>query len=252
MGKLLRKILLFGIYNSEKIQIWGIGKFATSEYKKEFKKNSRFFINLPYYSDLSRFQNNQLFEKIDIDINLNKINIIYSGSLIRRKGVDDLALAFLGSAKRNRNLHLTLMGLGDLKAEMLEILREVSERVKFIGFIDWDDLPNQYLSSHILCVPSKYDGWNLVVPEGLASGLPVITSDMVGAAHDLITQDENGWIFKAGDVHALEECFNKVALLSPRKFIRMTKAAREAVSNHSLDSGAKFFISSCAQAIELW
>jgi glycosyltransferase involved in cell wall biosynthesis len=60
----------------------------------------------------------------------------------------------------------------------------------------------------VLCVPSRYDGWGLVVPEGLASGLPVIATDRMGAALEFVENGRNGWLIPAGDgsaVNAMRE-----------------------------------------------
>ncbi len=70
----------------------------------------------------------------------------------------------------------------------------MSERVEFAGFKDWNELPGEYASADVLCVPSRYDGWGLVVPEGLASGLPVIATDRMGAALEFVETGRNGWL----------------------------------------------------------
>jgi UDP-glucose:(heptosyl)LPS alpha-1,3-glucosyltransferase len=44
----------------------------------------------------------------------------------------------------------------------------------------------------------------MVVAEALAAGLPVVVSDMVGAA-ELVVPGENGWVVRAGDADALAE-----------------------------------------------
>ena len=83
------------------------------------------------------------------------------------------------------------------------MLGPVSERVEFTGFKDWDELPELYASADVLCVPSRYDGWGLVVPEGLASGLPVIATDRMGAALEVYSNGVNGWLIPASDESAI-------------------------------------------------
>ena len=54
-------------------------------------------------------------------------------------------------------------------------------------------------------LPSRYDGWGVVVNQALGAGLPVICSDMVGAGHDLVEEGVNGLKFRAGDTDSLAE-----------------------------------------------
>src|ERR1700751_4608744 len=75
--------------------------------------------------------------------------------------------------------------------------------VGFVGFRDWDELPREYAAANMLCVPSRYDGWGLVVPEGLAAGLPVIATDRMGAALEFVESGRNGWLIRAGGEEAL-------------------------------------------------
>ncbi len=52
--------------------------------------------------------------------------------------------------------------------------------------------------------------WGLVVNEAMNAARPVIVSDQVGCAPDLIRQGQNGFVFRAGDVAALREALVKV------------------------------------------
>ena len=92
-----------------------------------------------------------------------------------------------------------IVGDGELRESLAQTLRPVSERVEFVGFKDWHELPGEYARADVLCVPSRYDGWGLVVPEGLASGLPVIATDRMGAALEFVENGRNGWLIPAGD-----------------------------------------------------
>ena len=57
----------------------------------------------------------------------------------------------------------------------------------------------------MLVVPSLYEPWGLVAHEGLASGLPVIATDQVGAADDLIEPGLNGDVVAALAAGSAEE-----------------------------------------------
>jgi len=98
-------------------------------------------------------------------------------------------------------------------------------------------------------VPSRYDGWGLVVPEGLASGLPVIASDRMGAALEFVESGRNGWLVRAGDEEALLEAMREAASMPLGE---MRRSARESVSEHTLRNGAGRFLEYGQRVISQW
>ena len=242
-GRLLRKWKLAKLHAAP-VPIWGIGKFAVDEYRREFGARRAYF-NLPYFSDLQRFKESDREHKAERVF-------LFSGSLIARKGVDLLARAFVRLASELPNVRLKIVGDGELRPALAETLRPVGDRVEFEGFKDWLELPEAYARADVLCVPSRYDGWGLVVPEGLASGLPVIATDRMGAALEFIETGRNGWLIPAADEDALFSAMLEAALLPQRELIELGRGARESVSAHTLHTGATRFVNFAQQAIEGW
>lgn len=236
-GRLLRKWKLSELHAAA-APIWGIGKFAVDEYRREFGPRREYF-NLPYFSDLERFET-AVREPRDERV------FLFSGALIPRKGVDLLAAAFVRLAAEVPGVRLRILGDGELRNALEQTLRPVSERVEFVGFKDWHELPCEYARADVLCVPSRYDGWGLVVPEGLASGLPVIATDRMGAALEFLETGRNGWLVPAGDGEAVFQAMREAALVSPDELVALGRRARASVSEHSLANGAARFFS-CAQ-----
>jgi glycosyltransferase involved in cell wall biosynthesis len=214
--------------HASRVPIWGIGEFGVDGYRSEFGVQRDYF-NLPYFSDLKRFQVIERKEK-------RERVFLFSGSLISRKGVDLLASAFVRLAREVPNVRLRIVGDGELRKSLLQKLASVSERVEFVGFRDWQELPNEYAAADVLCVPSRYDGWGLVVPEGLASGLPVIATDRMGSALEFVRTGRNGWLIPAGDEEALLNAMREAAVGE------LPNGARESVSEHTLENGAERFV----------
>ena len=231
-GRLLRTWKLSKLHATP-APIWGIGKFAVDEYRREFGSQRAYF-NLPYFSDLQRFKTPEREEK-------SERVFLFSGSLIARKGVDLLVAAFVRLAREVPNVRLRIIGDGEL--------REANERVDFVGFKDWHELPGEYAAADVLCVPSRYDGWGLVVPEGLASGLPVIATDRMGAALEFVETGRNGWLIPAGDEEALLSAMREAASMPLRE---LGKRAQESVSEHTLGSGAARFCRFAQETIGMW
>jgi glycosyltransferase involved in cell wall biosynthesis len=229
-GRLLRRLKLAKLHSSA-VPIWGIGNYAIDGYRAEFGSRRAYF-NFPYFSNLERFDVPEREEK-------RERTFLFSGSLITRKGVDLLASAFVRLAQEIPNVRLRIVGEGELRDALVQRLRPVSERVEFVGFRDWDELPAEYAAADVLCVPSRYDGWGLVVPEGLASGLPVIATDRMGAALEFVETGRNGWLIRAGDEGALLDAMREAASLP---LAELSCRARESVSEHTLRNGAMRFV----------
>src|SRR5262249_32859433 len=64
----------------------------------------------------------------------------------------------------------------------------------------------------VFVLPSRHDGWGVVVNQALGAGLPVIASDAVGAGLDLVEDGVNGLIVPAGSAAALERAMERLAL----------------------------------------
>jgi glycosyltransferase involved in cell wall biosynthesis len=206
------------------------------------------YLNLPYFSNLERFH----IDKPIQNGSKNHRAFLFSGALTRRKGVDLLANAFEQLAREELNVTLRILGEGPMRNDLERTLASVSDRVEFLGFKDWSDLPQEYARAHVLCVPSRYDGWGLVVPEGLASGLPVIATDQMGAALEFIETNRNGWLIRAGSETALLGAMREAAMISDEDLSLLSANARESVSEHSLRDGSLRFLQYADEAVANW
>ena len=242
-GRLVRKWKLSKLHASP-VPIWGIGKFAVDEYRREFGPQ-RSYHNLPYFSDLQRFNVSKTLEK-------QERVFLFSGSLIGRKGVDLLARAFARLAGEVSNVRLKIVGEGELRQELSQTLRSVSDRVEFAGFRDWHELPCEYARADVLCVPSRYDGWGLVVPEGLASGLPVIATNRMGAALEFLETGRNGWLIRARDEEEIYKAMREGALMPRSQLAALGARAKDSVSMHTVANGSTRFIQCAREAVNNW
>lgn len=228
--------------------IWGIGQWAIDGYKREFGERRQYF-NIPYFSNLARFRVRGLGAQGGND---GMRRLLFSGALIERKGVDLLARAFRDLVRANDHVQLDIVGDGPLRNKLMRALAPVSGNVTFHGFRQWGELPDYYAQADILCVPSRYDGWGLVVPEGLAAGLPVIATDRMGAAIDLLREGVNGWSAEAGDCESLRLALKKALAMSDQDLKRMSAAAADSVANHSLADGVRRFEQAVAGTLFAW
>lgn len=235
VGVAARRWMLRVLHGS-KAPIWGIGGRAVDKYRREFGEGRKYF-NIPYFSDLSRFL---AIPRESKSQGRNK-TILFTGSLIKRKGVDLLVNAFADLSVKFPATRLRLVGAGPLGPQIQKQAGISEGRIVVEGFVDWDALPDAYEDADLLCAPSRYDGWGLIVPEGMAAGLPVISTDQTGAALDLIHEGQNGFICRAGSSESLRQAMEKWFLLSDEERSVLAGNARSTARGYSIDSGRARF-----------
>ena len=64
--------------------------------------------------------------------------------------------------------------------------------VRFLGFRNQSEMPAFYDLCDLFVLPSHFEPWGLVINEAMNAGKPVIVSDCVGAAPDLVQTGRNG------------------------------------------------------------
>lgn len=158
-----------------------------------------------------------------------EVTFLFAGAQIRRKGFDLLVEAFgrtVEAGPPGRLPRLRLVGPAGDASPCLERLPEAARaRVSSAGSVPQPELAAELRRASCLVLPSRNDSYGLVVAEALATGTPVVVSDMVGAK-DLVREGENGWIVPAGDAAALTEQLQRCAA-DPAALAAMRRAARE-------------------------
>lgn len=209
--------------------IAAIGTWAEREYAARFPKVPIF--NIPYHCDLRSFLDAPRAARIS-----GTVTFLFCGQMIARKGLDHLLAAFVTLPE---NARLLLVGR---EAELPQMLASLSEnvrtRIRYAGFQAPGALPQFFAQADVFVLPSRYDGWGVVVNQALGAGLPIIASDQVGAAHDLVTLGENGFHFPAGNVTALGEMMRRFTD-QPTLCETMATASRARAAGWAPERGAE-------------
>ncbi len=179
-------------------------------------KNEKIFI-MPNVSNIS-FKKEYVKEskKLEKRFNLkNKKVILYVGRLIRRKGVHVLLKAF-SYFEDNDDILLMIVGEGKSEQNLKSITKQLNihENVYFFGYVENKDLPPFYLISDLCVVPSvRYrmqDPWVFVVNESMYFNRPIVATNAVGAAFDMIEDGRNGYVVKENQVIDLYLAIKKI------------------------------------------
>lgn len=172
----------------------------------------------------------------------NKITVLYIGQLIERKNVKYLLKAY-SKLKDGLDVALLIVGDGDQKNELKDLcIKDNINDVFFVAFKQKEELPQYYAMSDLFVLPSVQEVWGLVLNEAMASGLPVITTNKVGASVDLIKNGENGYVVEPSNTEQLYEAMKKI-LSDPKIRESMGKRSQEIIEEHfTPEHSAKGFI----------
>lgn len=166
-----------------------------------------------------------------------KTNLLFVGRLDERKGIDYLLEAFVKIKMTHPETRLVIVGNGPKENPLKRFVKEQQlEDVVFVGYVDQETLPGYYRSAQIACFPATgNESFGIVLIEALASGLPVIASEIEGY-REVLTGELKDLLVKPQDPAALAEKINslldqpeKIALFRQRSLEQAQKYGWEVV-----------------------
>ena len=150
--------------------------------------------------------------------------ILFVGAVGLRKGVPRLLQAF-SRIKERAELRI----IGPVEPGMGQLLSRLPlQGVVLRGPVQGGALPAEYEAADIFCLPSIEEGFGMVIPQAMASGLPIVTTKVCGAA-DLVRNGETGLVIPPSDESALLEALGSL-LADPERRYRMGKAGQAHVN----------------------
>jgi glycosyltransferase involved in cell wall biosynthesis len=168
------------------------------------------------------------------------IRFLYVGSLIDKKGILQLIKAWIEwSVNEEPNAVLSIVGTGYLEDNLQNLVRRSNvDNVIFLGTVENKKLPSVYKKADVFIIPTLEDNWSLVVPEAMASGLPICTSKYNGCWPDLVFPDKNGWIFDPYNEESIISTLREVALNRNRLSMMGAESAK-IISEYNPQRAAK-------------
>ena len=144
-----------------------------------------------------------------LGLNTNGFVVGTIGWLLPIKGPMYLLKAMAEVWQYHPDIQLVYVGKGDLEKELKgEAYRTgVSDKVKFLGWRD--DIPEIMQILDIFVLPSLNEGMGRVLVEAMASGKPIVASN-VGGIPDLVKHGHNGFLVGPGDVNGLSLAIKKL------------------------------------------
>jgi len=165
--------------------------------------------------------------KEGLGISANAKVILCAAKFLKRKRLMDLIQAFewLGLP----SVVLVIVGDGEEKPVCERYVKTRKLRgVHFVGFKNQSELPQFYVVADVFVLPSEDEPWGLVLNEAMCFGLPVIATDQVGAAYDLIKHGMNGFVYQVGKIEGLKD-YLEIVLKDQELRRKMGKASLELI-----------------------
>jgi len=200
--------------NNEKIKITQVTNYNNRILQKIAKKEKISIETIPNGIDLSLYENQQInrhkLRNIIGELDQDKNIIIHVGRLKKIKGQDILIKA-ISQLDNKESVRLILIGEG-ISRETLEDLVSNLSLEKIVFFLGQrKDIPQLLAGADLFVLPSRSEGVPLALLEAMASGLPVITTD-VGSCGSLVKDSLSGIVVSPEDPNQLAEAIDKLIM----------------------------------------
>jgi glycosyltransferase involved in cell wall biosynthesis len=136
---------------------------------------------------------------------------LFIGSIEAKKNVELLLRAFGMALSAGLNADLVIGGRAGWKSELVkEVVAELpqlKERVKFLGFVEQQNIAPLVAGARALVLPSRYEGFGMPIVEAMAAGTPVLCSNR-GALPEVA--GDAAQLFNADDVEKLKSLIEQL------------------------------------------
>lgn len=173
------------------------------------KKYDRFVVltkeDQGYWGDLPNMQtipNSNSFEPTRTAA-LTEQRVIAVGRFDDQKAFHHLIQAWKTVHEAHTDWSLTIFGEGPLRCDLEKLIEQLDLKDVIALCEPVHDIEKEYLHSSILVMTSRYEGLPMVLLEGQACGLPLVSFDCKCGPKDIIEHGVNGYLVKEGDVSTL-------------------------------------------------
>jgi glycosyltransferase involved in cell wall biosynthesis len=156
-----------------------------------------------------------------LGLGADRIVVLFAGKFDRNKRPIDLMRTV--QASPDRRLVLVMVGSGELDAEVKAAAGIDRDRLRVLPFQNQSRMPIVYRIGDLVTLPSTRETWGFAVNEALACGRPVLVSDGVGCAADVIDAS-CGRVFTWADPSSLPRTLDEITR-EPAQLSEMGRAA---------------------------
>jgi glycosyltransferase involved in cell wall biosynthesis/GT2 family glycosyltransferase len=175
----------------------------------------------------------------EIGLERDDIAVLSVARLAPEKGLDTLVRAV--RAADDPRLVLLVAGSGPERERLALLADRLGVRLVLLPDVPWERIVERYVLADVFALLSRHEPWGVVVNEAAACGLPLVLSDRVGAAYDLLEDGRNGVLVPADDVAAAGAAIRELAV-DPARRTAMGAVSRELVSGWGYEPSIETFV----------
>jgi 1,4-alpha-glucan branching enzyme len=158
----------------------------------------------------------------------SQFTVLFAGRLDRQKGIDTLLEAIRSlEGELSREIIFKICGTGPMK-NLVERFAKTKTHVDYLGYVPEKDLIRLYKTANLFLMPSRRETFGLAALEAMASGTPVIVTDIAGP--NSFVKESFGRKVPPTNPSALAEeirWFFRVFKENPEELNAMAKSARD-------------------------
>lgn len=174
-----------------------------------------------------------------------RVRFLFVGRLEFYKGLSCLLEAFRLCFEVRQDVELVIVGDGAMRPEV-EYAVSMQPRIRYLGRLAGEDMIRAYGMADVFVLPSHFEPWGLVVNEAMAAGLPVILSNEVGCADDLVQDGRNGLVVPSGDPVSLAQAMLRLASDTEARR-EMGRTSRNIISQWTIEDEARIVSAAWAE-----
>lgn len=189
--------------------------FFTVANSLEFKKLAQ---KTNFYQDIKIITNgidvDEFYaKKIETDLvkREKEFKIICGSRVTHRKGIRFIIEALNILKNKGAVVKLDIIGEGNERVELEKKVQDLNltDVVRFIGFVEHDKLPDIYVDANVYVSASLNEGMSNTLLEALAAGLPIIATN-TGGTFETVKEGINGYVI---DMESAQDIADKVEIL---------------------------------------
>ncbi|NOG82950.1 MAG: glycosyltransferase family 4 protein [Planctomycetes bacterium] len=199
---------------------WVSGPYQFEYARRLGFKKSEIVFDL-YSADLSIY-NDVYNESIDTKKKRYPHRFLFVGRFERIKAVELLVKAWHKLNDKRKDWELQFIGNGSLKSFL-----QTQTGIMVHDFMQPDRLKDEITAAGCFILPSRSEPWGVVIHEFTAAGLPIICSDVCGAAPVFLVHGLNGYRFESENIDSLVEQMLKIINCDDQKLVEMSDVSHQ-------------------------